>query len=161
MIDVTTHWYWALVIAGIAGAVGGLVYELISPHTKAELAQGKVELWGKGGGLWDFGSVATMIVGAVTAIAFLYFMEPKSVPENGEIKRYYDVIKLIAAGLLVGSGGPSVLKSLRERLLRVQLETMNEAAKRIAKDTKRASDPIKAEEAVKAMSSVLTAPGPK
>ena len=156
MIDVTTNWWLAVVIAGFFGLLGGLVNEFTSSHTPAELALGRVELWG-GKRLHDFGFWASMIVGAVTAIAFLYFLEPKSVTVAGETTREYDGIKLVAAALLVGSGGPAVLKSLRERLLRVQSEATNAAAYRIAKDVdKEGKDSA---ERLNAISSVLEVPG--
>ena len=70
MIDVTTNWWMALAVAGGVGLLGGLVNELISSHTEAELRLGRVELRG-GQGLYDLGFWASMIVGMVTAVAFL------------------------------------------------------------------------------------------
>lgn len=101
-----------------------------------------------------------MIVGAATAIAFLYFLEPRVTVDETTI-RAYDAIKLIAAALLVGSGGSSVLKSLRERLLRAQLEAINSATNKIAKDALEKRRGLTAEEGLKAISSVLAEPGPK
>lgn len=155
MIDVTTNWWMAIAIAGVVGLLGGLVNELISSHSEAELALGRIERHG-GKGLYDLGFWASMIVGAVTAISFLYFLEPKSVTVGDVITREYDGIKLVAASLLVGSGGPAVLKSLRERLLRVQADSVKDAANRIADNP--SDEPADQAATIRAISRVLSEP---
>ena len=129
MIDVTSDWYWAVVYAGVCGAVGGLVYDmLLQRHGDS----GLLERWSvqrpdKAGGrtFFDVGFVASVLVGIVAAVAFLYFLPPETTTvtdADGVIKdttREYDPFKLIPAALIVGSGGAAFITAMRERLLKV------------------------------------------
>ena len=129
MIDVTTDWYWAVVYAGVGGAVGGLVYDmLLQRHGDS----GLLERWSvqrpdKAGGrtFFDVGFFASLLVGIVAAVAFLYFLPPETTTTTDadgviqDITKEYDPFKLIPAALIVGSSGAAFITAMRERLLKV------------------------------------------
>lgn len=70
----------------------------------------------------DLGWVASVILGAMAAIAILYFLPPQTVTtvqlDTGttETTVQYDLIKLVALSLIAGAGGSVILKSLVDRL---------------------------------------------
>jgi hypothetical protein len=114
--------------APVFGAIGGVIYELITlegnvewPHTtvNAEVpadgfAHAKIPF------LFDLGIIARMIIGATAAIA-VYWVLP---PENG--------IRSISISLVAGFAGTAVFRSLQDRLLvavkTAQVEAMKDVA---------------------------------
>jgi hypothetical protein len=131
MIDVTTKWGLAIAIAGVSGMVGGLVYDLILDRFgDSGLLEWLKTVKNENGGrtYFDVGFAASVIVGGVAAIGFLFFMPPEVrtevVKEAGKadvskVVREYDPFRLIAATLIVGTGGVSFVKAMRERLLKL------------------------------------------
>lgn len=145
MIDVTSQWWNAIVIAAICGAVGGLVYELVIERLGDS---GMIELFkmpkGKPGTndqrrYLDLGFVASILVGVVAAVGFLFFMRPDTREVVGSAPktfREYDPFRLIAGCLIVGTSGVSFVKAMRDKLLNAinksQLDVLRESAKAIA-----------------------------
>lgn len=147
MIDVTSRWWPAILIAGICGMVGGLVYDLILDRMNdSGLLEGVKRFRGKKEGdrsYLDIGFVASVLVGAVAAVGFLYFMQPEVrtqvVKVAGEADvtttfREYDPFRLIAASLIVGSGGVSFVKAMRAKLLKALNESRLEILANTADD---------------------------
>jgi len=130
MLDVTDHWWWAVVIAATGGAIGGLVYDLmLTRHGDAGLLElfSKQESKRQKRTYVDVGFLASMLVGAVAALGFLYFMTPEvtTVTNAGKsvTTREYDPFKLIAASLIVGTGGSAFITGMQQRLLKLIAQT--------------------------------------
>lgn len=139
MIDVTDAWWWAILIAAIAGLIGGLIYELM----QARLGEsGMVEFGSRQAGengrrYVDLGALASLLIGAVAAVVFLYFMPPTEFLESDTqrvVRREYDAFRLIPATLLVGSAGGAFMTAMQERFKRAQLEGRSNAAADILAD---------------------------
>lgn len=108
-------------VAALCGAFGGFVFELLQ---RRDGNPGKIELPKRYKGmtpLYDLGWLASVIVGAVAAVAILYFFPPVlNIEANGQAATatlQYDLIKLVALSLITGSAGGSVLSALQARVL--------------------------------------------
>jgi hypothetical protein len=133
----------ALLVAAIFGAIGGFVYELL--QVRRENA-GKVELpWKeKGRNYYDLGWIASIVVGAVAAMAVLYVLPPVAAGDKNGLFGY-DLIKLVGLSLISGSAGTSVLGALhsraldaiREQDLQKQIVVAEKRMERIAEFTKK------------------------
>jgi hypothetical protein len=131
VIDVTTNWWPAIVIAAVCGAIGGLVYDLILDRLgDSGLLEGFGRFKDTSGSrsYFDVGFVASVLVGGVAAVAFLFFMPPDvrtvvvkaaDTPDVTTVIREYNPFRLIAGTLIVGTGGASFVKAMRERLLKL------------------------------------------
>lgn len=103
-----------LLIAVLCGALGGIVYELITFHGNVELPHRTVkeDLPEEGvlhtglAQLRDLGIVARMIVGAGAAVIIFWILEVPASP-----------VKLVALCLVAGSVGTAIFRSLQDRLL--------------------------------------------
>jgi hypothetical protein len=125
VIELVNDWdyvYMILLAAGV-GAIGGLGAELL---LKRGEETGTVEIPGRVSGtrFVDIGFPASLILGAIAAVAILYFFPPvveKIVAgENNappKTTHEYDVIKLVALSLIVGSAGPAFLATAQSRVL--------------------------------------------
>ncbi len=124
MIDVTDNWWVAVTIAAGAGLVGGLIYELLlvrfGGEGMAELISKQSPPEGRRTYL-DLGFLASMLVGAVAAVGFLYFMPPAdTIDQAGDVvRRVYDPFRLIPASVIVGSAGGAFLSAMQERAKRL------------------------------------------
>ena len=103
-----------ILVAALAGLVGGLAaYGLQSAVAGEEVNGGQGQL--------AFGW--SILLGAVAAVAFLYFFPPqltvKDTGPTGKIttSSQYDLIKTVALGLIVGSGGRAFLAAMQARAL--------------------------------------------
>jgi|SRR3954470_481408 hypothetical protein len=114
--------YMILVAAGL-GAIGGLGAELL---LKRGEDTGTLEIPGrlKGTRFFDIGFPASLIIGAIAAVAILYFFPPvveKITAGVGgaapKTTHEYDVVKLVALSLIVGSAGPAFLATAQSRLM--------------------------------------------
>jgi len=104
--------FWvALVATLVAGAVGGVVYELLIlqgnlelPHkpTKDEVAEKYPYAIVKN--LYDLGIWARVIIGALAAVAALLALSPST------------TFGLLATAVVAGSAGTSVFRSMQDRL---------------------------------------------
>lgn len=133
MIEVTENWWVALLIAGLAGLVGGLIYELLLSRLGD---QGMIELLkevestdGKRR-YFDLGVGASMLVGAVAAVGFLYFLQPTDTLDETArvIRREYDPFRLVPGSMIVGSAGGVFLSAMQERAKRLVSEATNRSA---------------------------------
>ncbi len=64
--------------------------------------------------------LASVVLGGIAAVAVLYFFPPITEVKNeaGEfVERSYDLIKLVAFSLLVGTAGAAILQSMQSRAL--------------------------------------------
>ena len=111
-----------LVAAGV-GAIGGLASELLLVRREQT---GTIELPGriKGTRLFDIGFPAGILVGAIAAAAMLYFFPPTTetvtpgtAGEAATTTVDYDLVKLVALSLIVGSAGPRFLAAAQARVL--------------------------------------------
>jgi hypothetical protein len=69
------------------------------------------------GSFFDIGGFASIIVGAVAAVAVLYFFPPTITIEGGDITTtQYDLVQLIALSLIVGSTGGVILQSAQQQV---------------------------------------------
>ena len=107
----TLSFWVALLATLIAGAVGGVVYELL-------ILQGNLELPHKPdpeevvgnypyavvGNLYDLGIWARLIIGALAAVAALLVLSPST------------AFGLLATAVVAGSAGTSVFRSMQDRL---------------------------------------------
>lgn len=110
-------------IALIAGGIGGVAAELLIQRAGN---RGTVELPGRLARtrLVDIGYPANIVLGGIAAVAILYFFPPV-IPTitpgtgGGEPIRSeeYDLVKLIALSLIVGSAGPAFLASAQSRVM--------------------------------------------
>jgi hypothetical protein len=119
----TTDYVWMILIAAGVGAIGGLGAELLLQRASNT---GTVELPGrlKGTRLVDIGFPASLIIGAIAAVAILYFFPPvveKVTTGAGgappKSTHEYDLVKLVALSLIVGSAGPAFLTTAQARVM--------------------------------------------
>ncbi|MFB2556772.1 hypothetical protein [Herbiconiux liangxiaofengii] len=107
-------------LAAMFGAFGGLVYELLLTVNRRT---GSIELpTALGKRHIDLGVFASVIVGAVAAVAALWVFPPDmkiTVDAAGKsiTSTTYDVIKLAGLSLIVGSAGGTFLAALQSRAL--------------------------------------------
>lgn len=138
--------FWlTLLLTLVAGAIGGVVYELLilqgnieRPHklTEKEVAEGFP--YAMVGYLFDLGIWARVIIGALAAVAALLVLSPPT------------AFGLLATAVVAGSAGTSVFRSLQDRLTaamaqRDTAETKNDARALAAKvdETARAFEALK------------------
>lgn len=123
MIPIDSPQSYALVfiIAVICGGLGGFVFELLQTRGGYGDNAGKIEMpkrYGNKPSYWDLGWVASVIIGAVTAVAILYFFPPElTITNNGQPVVYFDVVQLVALSLISGSAGGSFLGAMQARTL--------------------------------------------
>jgi hypothetical protein len=100
-----------LIVAAVAGALGGLVYELLilqgsleRPHSLTEDEVGEAFPYAKPTYMYDLGIWARVIIGALAAIAALLVFSPNT------------ALELVAMAVVAGSAGTAVFRSLQDRL---------------------------------------------
>ncbi len=107
-----------LIVAATAGALGGLVYELLilqgsveRPHrlTEEEVTEGFP--YAKPKYMFDLGILARVIIGALAAVAALVVFAPNS------------ALELVAMAIIAGSAGTAVFRSLQDRLTAALAQT--------------------------------------
>jgi H+/Cl- antiporter ClcA len=111
---------WFLVLASASGVIGAFVAELMIGRGKKK-ETGMFELPRRTGRFWDLGSFVSVPFGVVAAVLAGFFFSPLEEIEpttmGAEATTEYDVVKLIAIGLLAGLASASFLKTARERFL--------------------------------------------
>jgi hypothetical protein len=124
-------------LAALLGAVGGLVFELL------QTVRGRTGLIEKparvGRSHVDLGVIASVIVGAVAAVAALWIFPPEvstSVVVDGTTTRttHYDLIKVVGLSLVIGSAGGSFLAAMQARALALVKSEQASTTKRVAND---------------------------
>jgi hypothetical protein len=117
MIDVTDDWWLAPLIAAGAGLIGGIAYELIQSRRGGRT--GMIEIpGGQAGHLVDLGFIASMLLGAIAAAAFLVVYTPVESTVDNVTREEYSGIGLIAVSLIVGASGSSVLGALTKSFIK-------------------------------------------
>jgi uncharacterized membrane protein YeaQ/YmgE (transglycosylase-associated protein family) len=107
----TSAFWIALVATLAAGAVGGLVYELLIlqgnlelPHKPTEVEATEKYPHAIVKNLYDLGIWARIIIGALAAVAALLVLAPRT------------TFGLLATAVVAGSAGTAIFRSLQERL---------------------------------------------
>lgn len=121
--------FWlTLLVTLVAGAVGGVVYELLmlqggieSPHKPTNEETAEKYPYAVIGFMFNLGIWARIIIGALAAVAALFVLSPAS------------AFGLVATALIAGSAGTAIFRSLQDRLTAViaqkETATTKEAAK--------------------------------
>jgi hypothetical protein len=124
MIPLNTTWdtILMLLIAGTIGLIGGIAAALLEARRADKRCTPTVGAF-----------VSSMILGAIAAVAILYFFPPQEMVESGgSIETEYSLTKLVALALIVGSAGTSFLLVLQTRTLalaaKASAETTEETA---------------------------------
>ena len=116
LVEDMDYVYMILIAAGIGG-IGGLAAELL---LKRADETGTIELPGrlKDSRYVDIGFPASIILGAVAAVAILYFFPPVvDRIRGGKTVTEYDLVKLVALSVIVGSAGPAFLTASQSRVM--------------------------------------------
>ncbi len=122
-----------LLTTSITGAMGGAIYELINHEGKCEMpswmarkVEGQtVER------ILNLGAISRIFIGAFAAIASLLFLSPSNTME------------LIAMGVIVGSIGTSVFRSMQDRItMMLAVKEADETRERAEKADKRVTEAI-------------------
>lgn len=111
-----------LATAMVAGAFGGIAFELM--QTRFRNHTGSIEIPHRlnSSHYIDLGFWSSIFLGAITALAVLYFFPPETqITVQGssgqsQTTMSYNLVKLIAFSLIVGSAGPSFLTSIQSRV---------------------------------------------
>jgi hypothetical protein len=108
---ITINLLITLLITLIAGALGGVVYELIilqgnieRPHNPTQEEAGTYP-YAVFKFMYDLGIWARIIIGGLAAVAGVFLLAPSS------------TFSLLAIGVIAGSAGVSIFRSMQDRLL--------------------------------------------
>lgn len=122
-----------LLVAGGVGLIGGIgagLLEIRRDPEKAKQCGGTI--------------VSSIFLGGIAAIAILYFFPPEetsavAVEGTAKIVKEYNLTKLVALALIVGSAGASFLLVLQKRTLDIA-EAKEEVAEKTAEVAKKAGE---------------------
>lgn len=118
-------------LVGLAGGVGAALLEWKKGQKESE-SGGTSPKFGL------FGVFVSVVLGGIAAVTVLYFFAPINEVRNeaGELtERSYDLIKLVAFSLLVGTAGAAILQSMQSRALGQIEAGQAKAEKNAAVDT--------------------------
>ena len=141
-------------IVGLLGGVGAALLEWKKGQKEAEDGKPAPKL----GSLAVFASV---VLGGIAAVAVLYFFPPITEVRNeaGEFtERSYDLVKLVAFSLLVGTAGAAMLQSMQSRAVGQIEAGKAKAEKAAAVDTASKGVATMAESVPNAVKASITAP---
>lgn len=132
----TVDYVWLFVLAGGLGAVGGLAFELMQTRLGET---GMLEIPSRRGTYRDVGFWASILIGAIAAVASLWVFPPEvntTVTEGGRstTTTEYDLIKVVGLSLIVGSAGSSFLSALQARALAKVKAQEAEITRRVANE---------------------------
>jgi hypothetical protein len=112
--DISNKDFWlAMIIAFIAGLIGGFISELIQTggmiempgvRTSADIPAATIAFIGKRSKLYDLGVVSRLIIGGGAGVISIYFLTPDT------------AWGLLVVALISGSAGTSVFRNAQERL---------------------------------------------
>jgi hypothetical protein len=117
-----SDYFWMLTAAAVAGAIGGIGFELMPTGSRGRMGAIETPHRLPDSPYFDLGIFANLLLGAITAVAVLYFFPPETrtivqdATGASQIHMSYDLVKLVALSLIVGSAGPSFLSSIQGRL---------------------------------------------
>lgn len=110
-----------LLVAALFGGIGGLAFELLQTRDKDTGALEQPKMLEQGGRSYrDLGWFASVILGAIAAVAVLYIFPPQITVDptgNAAPTVYYDFVQLAALSLIVGSAAGGFLSALQARVL--------------------------------------------
>lgn len=159
MIDLNTtcNTVVMLLIAFGVGLLGGVGAALL----EWKKGQKEAEDGGTPPKLGFLAVLASVVLGGIAAVAVLYFFPPITEVKNeaGELtERSYDLIKLVAFSLLVGTAGAAILQAMQSRALgQIEAGKAN-AEKATAVDTASKGVASMAEAVPNAVKASITAP---
>ena len=110
-------------IAGGCGAIGGVVAELLQKRGTTADSTGQLERPRMRDRLVDLGWWASVAVGLVASVAALWVFPPEQIVSisSDNIARLsgvrYDLVRVVALSLIVGSAGSVFLTTLQDRAL--------------------------------------------
>lgn len=108
---------WMLVVAFGLGLLGGVAAAFIEWRKSWEKSEEKPKGKRRDPG-WS--AFSCIFLGGVAAVAVLYFIAPTETIPNpsdpGETQTSYDLVKLVALSLIVGSAGTTILQALQGRV---------------------------------------------
>lgn len=122
-LESTTDYVWLFIIAGAFGAVGGFAYELLQVRYRQT---GTLELphrhTGRARTYVDIGFIASLVLGAIAAIAVSYFFTPEVLVKSGQagsevITTKWQIVKVVPLSIIVGSAGGAFLTAMQARAL--------------------------------------------
>jgi hypothetical protein len=124
-----------LFVAALFGGIGGLAFELLQTHDKDTGALEQPKMLEQGGRSYrDLGWYASVILGAIAAIAVLYVFPPQITvdPTGNEAPAvYYNFVQLAALSLIVGSAAGGFLSALQARVLATVSEQRAQVAEAV------------------------------
>ncbi len=134
-LNTTLDYVWLFLVAGAFGAVGGVAYELLQAR-QSEAGTLKLPKWGPDG--LRLGFVASLVLGAIAAVAISYFFTPEIQVKVGEgaaqhIETQWQIVKVIPLSLIVGSAGGALLTAMQARVLAQVTEQKKTATKAAGK----------------------------
>lgn len=106
MIALESTWDTVLMLliaggVGLIGGIGGAFLEMRRPEAE------QTKFWP---------SLSSIVLGGIAAVAILYFFPPQETVKDGtEVITQYNLAKLVALALIVGSAGSSILVALQAR----------------------------------------------
>jgi hypothetical protein len=103
--------FWAALLATlVAGALGGIVYELLIlqgnlelPHRPTDVEVGDTATYALSKNMYDLGIWARVIIGALAAVGAMLALTPTN------------TFALLATAIVAGSAGTSIFRSLQDR----------------------------------------------
>jgi hypothetical protein len=103
--------FWAALLATlVAGALGGIVYELLIlqgnlelPHRPTDVEVGDTATYALSRNMYDLGIWARVIIGALAAVGAMLALTPTN------------TFALLATAIVAGSAGTSIFRSLQDR----------------------------------------------
>jgi hypothetical protein len=128
MIELNSTWNTVvmLLVAGGVGLIGGIGAALIEWKRDCALAASGSTVKRCSTG-WNV--VACVVLGGIAAVAILYFFPPTTTEVvRGESTSSYDLTKLVALALIVGSAGAAFLQALQTRALALTAAERADAA---------------------------------
>jgi hypothetical protein len=144
-------------LAAVLGGLGGLAHDL------AQTWRGQSGMWEKprevrDGKYRDWGTWATVFLGAIAAVAALWVFPPQietTVDAAGKstTTTEWDIVKTVGLSLIVGFSGGAFLSAMQARALAL---VKNEEAKQTSKVAQAHLDGLKAAAAAGATGAVLT-----
>lgn len=133
----TIDYLWLFLLAAGLGAIGGLAFELMQTRLGET---GLLEFPSRRGAFRDLGFWASVLIGAIAAVASLWVFPPEvhtTVTQGGRsttTTTEYDLIKVVGLSLIVGSAGSSFLSALQARALAKVKAQEAEITRRVANE---------------------------
>jgi hypothetical protein len=139
MVELNGFWdyLWLFVLAAALGAVGGLAYELMQKRGRGMTGALEMPRSAQGGRLRDLGFWASLILGAIAALAALWIFPPTdkivtSAAGKSDTITEYNVIKVVGLSLVIGSAASNFLSAMQARAMALLKAQEAETTKKVA-----------------------------